>query len=90
MRRAVDIFRVPYTTRRDQIAEISLVLVLGACEVVSLTKVRPCLVTNAEIRTCIVKGTSYREFGLIPSKMQKHDCIFLEDDGSWGGGVPLF
>ena len=58
MRLSVDIFRVPYTTRRDRTVEICLVLVLGACEVVSLTEVRRRLVTNSEIRAFIVKGTS--------------------------------
>ena len=58
IRRAVDIFRVPYATCRDRIAKIYLVLVLGACEVVSLTKVRRRLVTNTEIRASLVKGIS--------------------------------
>jgi len=58
MWRAVDIFRVPYTTHRDRIAGIYLVLVFGACEVVILTKVRRRLLTNAEIVAYILKGIS--------------------------------
>jgi hypothetical protein len=88
MRRAAGIFRVPYTTLRYRIQEIYVVLVLVACEVVSLTVGVDRLVTKAEIRAFIVKGTIRghdREFGLSPSKMRKHDFAFWENEGSCGG-----